>query len=76
MLFAIITQKEIPSVLMLEEPETGIHPRRIGEIMEYIFEQITILARKKFFLHRAHRTEGSREAQHLFAKFSVRKRSE
>jgi len=37
MLFAIIFQKDMPSVLMLEEPETGIHPRRISEIMNYVF---------------------------------------
>jgi predicted ATPase len=37
MLIAIINQKDIPPILMLEEPETGIHPRRISEIMEYIF---------------------------------------
>jgi predicted ATPase len=38
MLFAIISQKNIPSVLMLEEPETGIHPRRISEIMNFILK--------------------------------------
>lgn len=37
MLIAIINQKDIPPILMLEEPETGIHPRRISEIMEYLF---------------------------------------
>jgi predicted ATPase len=37
-LFAIISQKNMPGVLMLEEPETGIHPRRISEIMNYIFK--------------------------------------
>ena len=38
MLLSIINQKNIPPVLMLEEPETGIHPRRITEIMEYVFK--------------------------------------
>lgn len=37
MLIAIINQKDIPPILMLEEPETDIHPRRISEIMEFIF---------------------------------------
>ena len=34
----IIFQPNPPSILMLEEPEKGIHPRRIHEVMEYIFE--------------------------------------
>lgn len=37
-LLCIIFQPNPPSILMLEEPEKGIHPRRINEVMEYIFE--------------------------------------
>jgi len=37
-LLCIIFQPNPPSILMLEEPEKGIHPRRIHEVMEYIFE--------------------------------------
>jgi len=37
-LLCIIFQPNPPSILMLEEPEKGIHPRRLHEVMEYIFE--------------------------------------
>lgn len=37
-LLAIIHQPNPPKVLLLEEPETGIHPRRIKEIVDYIFK--------------------------------------
>ncbi len=37
-LLCIIFQPKPPSILMLEEPEKGIHPRRLHEVMEYIFE--------------------------------------
>lgn len=37
-LLCIIFQPKPPNILMLEEPEKGIHPRRIHEVMEYIFE--------------------------------------
>lgn len=36
-LLAIIHQPHPPKVLLLEEPEKGIHPRRIAEVMELIF---------------------------------------
>ena len=36
-LLAIIHQPNPPHLLMLEEPEKGIHPRRIKEIIELIF---------------------------------------
>ncbi len=36
-LLSIIHQPEPPKLLLLEEPEKGIHPRRIHEVMEYIF---------------------------------------
>ena len=35
---AIIHQPNPPKLLLLEEPEKGIHPRRISEIMDFIFE--------------------------------------
>ncbi|GAA4019763.1 hypothetical protein GCM10022408_37360 [Hymenobacter fastidiosus] len=34
----IIHQPDPPKLLLLEEPEKGIHPRRIKEVMEFIFE--------------------------------------
>lgn len=37
-LLAIIHQPNPPKLLLLEEPEKGIHPRRISEIMDFIFE--------------------------------------
>jgi len=37
-LLCIIFQPNPPNILMLEEPEKGIHPRRIHEVMEYIFQ--------------------------------------
>ncbi len=37
-LLAIIHQPNPPHLLMLEEPEKGIHPRRIKEIIELIFQ--------------------------------------
>jgi predicted ATPase len=37
-LLCIIHQPEPPKVLLLEEPENGIHPRRIKEIMDFIFD--------------------------------------
>lgn len=37
-LLAIIHQPNPPKFIMLEEPEKGIHPRRIQELMNYIFE--------------------------------------
>lgn len=37
-LLAIIHQPNPPRLLLLEEPETGIHPRRIKEIADYIFK--------------------------------------
>jgi predicted ATPase len=36
-LLAIIHQPEPPKLLMIEEPENGIHPRRIKEIIDYFF---------------------------------------
>ena len=36
-LLAIIHQPNPPKVLLLEEPEKGIHPRRIAEVMDLIF---------------------------------------
>ena len=36
-LLSIIHQPNPPKLLLLEEPEKGIHPRRIHEVMEYIF---------------------------------------
>jgi len=37
-LLCIIHQPEPPKLLLLEEPEKGIHPRRIRETMDLIFE--------------------------------------
>lgn len=37
-LLAIIHQPEPPNLLLLEEPETNIHPRRLKDIMNYIFK--------------------------------------
>jgi len=37
-LLSIIHQPNPPKILLLEEPENGIHPRRIKEIIDYIFE--------------------------------------
>ena len=37
-LLAIIHQPNPPKLLMVEEPENGIHPRRIKELMDYFFE--------------------------------------
>lgn len=37
MLLCIINQPDPPKLLLLEEPEKGIHPRRIREVMDFIF---------------------------------------
>jgi predicted ATPase len=37
-LLCIVHQPNPPAYLLLEEPENGIHPRRIKEMMDYIFE--------------------------------------
>jgi predicted ATP-dependent endonuclease of OLD family len=37
-LLCIVHQPEPPQLLLLEEPEKGIHPRRIRETMNFIFE--------------------------------------
>ncbi len=37
-LLAIIHQPNPPKLIMLEEPEKGIHPRRIHEVIDYIFQ--------------------------------------
>ncbi len=37
-LLCIVHQPNPPKLLLLEEPEKGIHPRRIKEIMDYIFD--------------------------------------
>jgi predicted ATPase len=37
-LLAIIHQPNPPKLLLLEEPEKGIHPRRIREVLDLIFE--------------------------------------
>ncbi len=37
-LLCIVNQPNPPKILLLEEPENGIHPRRIKEIMDYIFD--------------------------------------
>jgi predicted ATPase len=42
-LLGIIHQPNPPKLLLLEEPERGIHPRRINEVMDFIFR----LAREK-----------------------------
>ncbi|GAB3548571.1 hypothetical protein GCM10027577_25110 [Spirosoma fluminis] len=36
-LLCIIHQPQPPKLLLLEEPERGIHPRRIREVMDFIF---------------------------------------
>ncbi len=36
-LLCIIHQPNPPKLLLLEEPERGIHPRRIREVMDFIF---------------------------------------
>jgi predicted ATPase len=36
-LLCIVHQPNPPKVLLLEEPERGIHPRRIREVMDFIF---------------------------------------
>ncbi|SFD49714.1 AAA family ATPase [Spirosoma endophyticum] len=36
-LLCIINQPTPPKLLLLEEPERGIHPRRIREVMDFIF---------------------------------------
>ncbi|CCH51371.1 SMC domain protein [Fibrisoma limi BUZ 3] len=37
-LLCIIHQPNPPKLLLLEEPEKGIHPRRIREVMDFIFQ--------------------------------------
>lgn len=37
-LLCIVHQPNPPKLLLLEEPEKGIHPRRIHEIMKFIFQ--------------------------------------
>lgn len=37
-MLCILNQPNPPKLLLLEEPETGIHPLRIREIVDYIFE--------------------------------------
>ena len=37
-LLCIVHQPNPPRLLLLEEPEKGIHPRRIKEVMDFIFE--------------------------------------
>ncbi len=37
-LLCIVHQPDPPKLLLLEEPEKGIHPRRIREVMNFIFE--------------------------------------
>ena len=39
-LLAIIHQPSPPELLLIEEPEKGIHPRRLHEIMHFIFQLI------------------------------------
>lgn len=36
-LLCIVNQPNPPKLLLLEEPEKGIHPRRIREVMDFIF---------------------------------------
>ncbi len=36
-LLCIISQPNPPKLLLLEEPEKGIHPRRIREVMDFVF---------------------------------------
>ena len=37
-LLCIVHQPNPPRILLLEEPENGIHPRRIKEMLDYIFD--------------------------------------
>jgi predicted ATPase len=37
-LLCIVNQPTPPKTLLLEEPENGIHPRRIKEMLDYIFD--------------------------------------
>ena len=37
-LLCIVHQPNPPKLLLLEEPEKGIHPRRIHEVMKFIFQ--------------------------------------
>lgn len=37
-ILALIHQPNPPKLILIEEPETGIHPRRIHEIMNFIFQ--------------------------------------
>jgi predicted ATP-dependent endonuclease of OLD family len=37
-LLCVVHQPNPPKLLLLEEPEKGIHPRRIKEVMNFIFE--------------------------------------
>jgi predicted ATPase len=37
-ILCIINQPDPPKLLLLEEPEKGIHPRRIREVMDFIFD--------------------------------------
>jgi predicted ATPase len=37
-LLCIVHQPDPPKLLLLEEPEKGIHPRRIREVMDFVFE--------------------------------------
>ena len=37
-ILCIVHQPDPPKLLLLEEPEKGIHPRRIREVMDFIFE--------------------------------------
>ncbi len=37
-LLCIVHQPDPPKLLLLEEPEKGIHPRRIKEVMDFIFD--------------------------------------
>lgn len=37
-LLCIVHQPNPPKILLLEEPEKGIHPRRIREVMNFIFQ--------------------------------------
>lgn len=37
-LLCIVNQPNPPKLLLLEEPEKGIHPRRIWEVMKFIFQ--------------------------------------
>lgn len=37
-LLCIVHQPDPPKLLLIEEPEKGIHPRRIREVMDFIFQ--------------------------------------